>query len=109
MDYELAKQLRDAGFRHDWNMYDRLCKNSFPSLVLPTLEELIEACGPAFGGLFPPPGDYIERILKLVFPSRKSWAAASSDFKVTTYGLSASEAVARLWLVLHANTNRLTA
>jgi hypothetical protein len=40
MNYELAKQLKDAGFPHDWAEFGGNLVDGFS----PTLEELIEAC-----------------------------------------------------------------
>lgn len=56
MNYELTKKLRDAGFE-----YKKIGLNAYPSfdtptekVLIPTLSELIEACGDRFKGLFPP-------------------------------------------------------
>jgi hypothetical protein len=57
MNYELAKELKDAGFQHHWcyemqnNIESESCKN--PGWrCFPTLEELIEACGEKFENLW---------------------------------------------------------
>ena len=57
----------------------------------PTLEELIDACGPAFRALHSPQDMEIE-----------CWVAGSMN-KRFTEGNTSTEAVARLWLSLNKN------
>lgn len=89
MDYELAKQLKAAGFKHDWCNSDPVDKVwcGAPD-CLPTLEEFIEACGADFNSLK---------------KFHDGWVAAYGEFD--TYhnapGANPTEAVARLWLALH--------
>ena len=93
MNYELAKKLKDAGFpqKRHYDIVDFLSeplpdgtydKNDF--VAIPTLEELIEACGNAFTRLF-----HVE----------KRWGAGNKVFFMT--GDTSSEAVANLWLELN--------
>lgn len=57
MTYELAKELKDAGFPQDKRFpldehtIEDLKKRSFEEVHFPELSELIEACGEQFGGL----------------------------------------------------------
>lgn len=55
LSYELAKQLKDAGFKQDWSEWEdhdqELLKASWDMYgkgYSPTLEELIDACGTHF-------------------------------------------------------------
>ena len=94
MDNELAKELKQAGFPQTVH-YDgrgvadyletdangRICIVS-----VPTLEELIEACGTAFQS--------VERV------SHAPFLARGREILQTT-GQTPIEAVARLWLALH--------
>ena len=96
MNYELAKELKDAGFRQkDENCYNNRLSNP---VYAPTLSELIEACG--------------EKIA--VFQDGTMWTAGKIN-TITTNGLmffdaifsctvlasTPEEAVARLWLALN--------
>jgi hypothetical protein len=56
MDYELAKSLMDAGFPQIGKgsligSLDKLVWRSGDRVYVPTLEELIDACGENFGSL----------------------------------------------------------
>lgn len=99
MPYELAKQLKDAGFP---TMYQRAAPNGLredgcflidsANYKIPTLEELIDACGKSF--------------LKLEFNIGKWWAQSGElpDGRRGKYSEDAAtptEAVARLWLALN--------
>jgi hypothetical protein len=96
MDYELAKQLKDADFPFD--AWDTPCGSTYkPSYQAPnglrypspTLSELIEACG--------------ERIaFKLQWVGGK-WLA--DDRSKLGIGLTPEEAVARLWLALYGGVS----
>jgi hypothetical protein len=123
MHYELAKELKDAGFPQKYHYDEQGRRNDFcePEVVSnPTLEELIEACGEDFGNLsFQVPTKD---------PSASHWWSAKShglheiipeewsdEYKkerkdspehACLYGLgnTPAEAVARLLLALYANT-----
>lgn len=84
MDYELAKQLKDADFPYKTVFEDGELRK-YP----PTLEELIEACGTWFQSL-------------TYNKSQDNWTAryASMVIKEST-GKTPTEAVARLWLKLN--------
>jgi hypothetical protein len=102
MEYELAKQLKDAGFPQqvkegDWFyiaggkepcLITQLAYNYETDVKIPTLEELIEACG-----------DDISRLQRWA----KTWGAYSDTTELDGIGSTPTEAVARLWLALHAN------
>lgn len=107
MNYELAKQLKDAGFpdvieRHDrkqqWIQDDPESHEYifYPELA-PTLEELIEACG-----------DRFEELNRVGHGKKPKWSAVSYsceecgiDVMKMGRGSSPLEAVARLWLEIN--------
>lgn len=109
IDYKLAKELREAGFPQGWregmSYYDRNCvyvasgcseynHDLDVGWKIPTLEELIKACG--------------ERFYNLI-QSDDVWIAASVEeeekdkwiFSGSETGKTPIEAVARLWLALN--------
>jgi len=93
MNYELAKELKEAGFPQSNNPCTA-CFNAGPgnrcsNCGFPTLSELIEACGEDFWnlGIFRHDG-------------RFPWVASSVD-PLTGSGSTPEEAVARLWLALN--------
>ena len=87
MNYELAKQLKDVGFPQDIPT-DK--KASFiGSVKIPTLSELIEACGNDF--------KYLERLRE---PDEEGSFWAQSD-NIGVAGTTPEEAVASLWLALN--------
>lgn len=93
MTYELAKELKDAGFpqytgvdcRHTPPAIQTAGERVEESVYFPTLSELIEACGN-------------ERI-EMVRPVLGLWEVRTSEWK--TNGSTPEEAVARLWLALN--------
>jgi hypothetical protein len=97
MNYALAKELRDAQFppggKGNWTgPADDSVWRGADLVYLPTLSELIEACGEEFGQL--------ELIQSRNLGGR--WVAASSNGRVRSVpALTPDAAVARLWLVLH--------
>ena len=95
MNYELAKQLKEAGFPQP-DTLDVVCNDDYSKCAYaPTLSELIEACGDEFATL--------ERKLD-------GWWAAfhlhDGTLKIftPTSGKTPEEAVAKLYLALHENT-----
>lgn len=101
MNYELAKQLKDAGFPQREGRW--ICehndviilKGACESYYYPTLEELIEACGDEFHCLILTTTGGIDS-------NKKFWSAGYND-KVVDWqnGVTPSEAVAKLWLALN--------
>ena len=111
MEYETAKELKDNGFPHKGNgqyignvgniNHDAIKPGEVFGIAqedfcyIPTLEELIEACGYRFGSLTQSP--------------RKTWYVTTVEGKDNyTYELVRDiecsiplEAVARLWLALN--------
>lgn len=88
MDYELAKELKDAGFRQDLERKPIWVRDlDGTMLTLPTLSELIEACRGSF--------------FRLTYAD--GWEASSDSGGKWTYvgGLTPEEAVAYLWLALN--------
>jgi hypothetical protein len=99
IDYELGKQLREAGFRHDWNAYDKLCKNGYDFLGLPILEELIEACGEPLTVTTTPLEDASLHWLAVQDSAcLEGWENFACP---SEHGSTPAEAVARLWLALN--------
>ena len=101
MDYELARQLEEAGWfenwRHDHCGYKWIDKDGDifdhpqdDACMIPALSELIEACGDKFGALM----------------KRGSWWYAitrkdlDNRFGIGLIGKTPEETVARLWLEL---------
>jgi len=99
MKYELAKQLKDAGFdEHLKTSPERAygIVRHFPNVVFtPTLAELIEACMTYFRE---------GELLTITFNFLNSgvWQA-SLETRAFGHGPTPEEAVARLWLALHHN------
>jgi hypothetical protein len=108
MQYELAKKLKDAGFRQDfysaylkwdkddkeYNWEDPNCSviDKFFDLSVPDLSDLIEACGHYF--------------YQLTKEDDGSWTCASiNGYPKSGFGVTNSptpeEAVAKLWLALN--------
>lgn len=95
MNYELAKELEDAGFPQGgegrWTFPpNNLVTRARDRVYVPTLEELIEACGNSFK---------LERLDLYEKPS--SWKAET--FFDRGEGSTPVESVARLWLALNAS------
>src|SRR2546423_9101291 len=96
MDYTLAKGLEQAGFpqgsKGTWAYPpDAIVGRAKDRVYVPTLAELIEACGDRFSGL-----------TRDAHPSPWKWIAHGTDgATVDARGGTAEEAVARLWLGLN--------
>lgn len=108
MNYELAKELKDAGYPQDKGDY--LCKCGEPTLVTngqfgrctcgsiyynPTLSELIDACGE---------GEMTLQRIGVKWDAMLFRGSNSYSSGDDTYG-TPEDAVARLWLSLHNTTN----
>lgn len=96
MNYELAKQLKDAGFpqKQHYNS-DTGYRDDFrsPELVAyPTLSELIGACGDKFRGL--EVGDWLAEDKSVIW-------YAKSKLEIIVEGNTPEGAVANLWLELN--------
>jgi hypothetical protein len=89
MDYKLANELKDAGFSQngDGDYWGSDIDKTAP--YVPTLSELIEACGARFD------------CLRLSPNSGKWFAVGWRDGEVIENGSTPEAAVARLWLVLN--------
>lgn len=105
MNYELAKQLKDAGFPQITNNHDYYTNVGMifrmwstrplkgDEIFIPTLSELIKACGDEFISLD-----------KLVHEEKNNWKARGKITKsklVHIAGSTPEEAVAKLWLELN--------
>jgi hypothetical protein len=95
--YELAKQLKDAGFpQHEDHMVCEVhdCFYGIPHEghpCAPSLEELIEACG-----------DSLHSIEHWVEEGEGWTAFPMSSMQKCAEGATPTEAVARLWLALNS-------
>lgn len=94
MNYELAKQLKDAGFPFDPELGH--------AVISPSLSELIEACGDDI--CLSNVDGYVQGKL-----SKKTWIAIKSygirKPEDIEDGYTAEEAVAKLWLALNKPVN----
>ena len=94
--YELCKQLKEAGFKQSGNGgYTRdYSIDSQPLIYIPTLSELIEACGDDFTDLCRK--ENFETNSKLV------WVSDFMDYTGRMIeGSTPEESVAKLWLELN--------
>lgn len=107
MNYELAKQLKDVGF--SLTHMDEFCKAAGCWLKdgigrkenthVPTLIELIEACGPN-GFYLSSPDTELEPSLGEVVTKWRAFKLINGE-GTGRYGDTAEEAVACLWLALN--------
>lgn len=98
MDYKLAKQLKDAGYPQGYNSKYDTGSGGAPGsdIRIPTLSELILACGDGFR--------YLGRV-----PGAKSmeWFSSGWNTEDTShmiydgYGNTPEESIAGLWLALN--------
>jgi len=102
MDYKLAKELKDAGFPLKPH-FERGKDTADNEYELPTLSELIEACGDSLIIHGPGTSDINENYY---YPSMTLWTAfyQRGSNEVRTEGSTPEEAVARLWLALNKKT-----
>ena len=96
MDYELAKSLMEAGFPQmgrgsSIGSPDKLVWRISDRVYVPTLEELIDACGENFGSLDKQHG---------------GWLACANGGDRSCFAVTPAEAVARLWLTFKNNDRR---
>ena len=105
MNYDLAKKLKDAGFpqvfhyktAHEQDGYlDEDVNAKDHKVAIPTLSELIEACGKDFGNL----------ALKNWNPEGNNQWIAEPNYYISMdiaegAGFTPEEAVGRLWLLLN--------
>lgn len=120
MNYELAKKLKDAGFPQkrpqelcpcnkpkQMDGMTSLCGHSYYQYVsVPTLEELIEACEEKFKRLVKKGGN--KRRPTIIWHAQAQGESFDGLFgmmrtpDVHTSGSTPTEAVANLWLEIHA-------
>lgn len=91
MTYELAKKLKDAEFKQG-NVNGQECDEFIKGCYVPTLSDLIEACGDRFGTL--------ENKWMLGWECKEQFAFNTiSDIAII--GKTPEEAVAKLWLEIN--------
>lgn len=95
MNYELAKQLKDARFPYseDWYMND----NGDGLFYKIGLSELIEACGDNFGSV----GRYVDMTGKYIWEAIQQDEIIDEEHAKFERGDTPEEAVAKLWLELN--------
>jgi len=108
IDYELAKQLKDAGFpfikctiAECWYSGDSLDTGD-GNYHYPTLSELIEACGDEFRTFYRITDNNRHLFTLGRLPEDARWCAESITNEWFS-GSTPEEAVARLWLALNKN------
>jgi hypothetical protein len=94
MNYELAKRLRDAGFPQSGNgrwigPQDKIVWRSGDRVYVPTLEELIEACGDKF---------FVLNATKTRGQPNTWYAAITDPNAIEATAATPAEAVAKVWL-----------
>lgn len=96
MNYELAKELKDAGFPFEWcdinHTHTDICSPS----DTPSLSELIVACGDRFYSL-----NLCSTGKEGGNPAPMEWVAHTMPMSAGGHGETPEEAVARLWLALN--------
>lgn len=95
MDYKLAKRLKKAGFPQGRGEYAYDPDNERDNAYLPTLDELIEACGDEFSALHQNFGGAVEGDWQAL-----AWVREGEDEPREGVGEFRVEAVAELWLKL---------
>lgn len=92
MNYEFAKELKAAGWPHHTDRCSNICQNEH----IPTLSELIEACGDGFNGLDREEMYNDGNLVNVRWMARPTQKGAE-----VVYAPTPEEAVARLWLALN--------
>jgi len=96
INYQLAKQLKDAGYSQEMGegvMVSPVIFDKKKCVYKPTLSELIDACGEEFVALIAP--TVIE----------KRWSAVRL-LRTDLFGKTPEEAVAKLWIKLNEQKPR---
>jgi len=113
MNYELAKELKEAGFPQDTHFgYDPEghvgCLgdgiNKMPLIICaPNLSELIEACGGSIQNYDDESQQLncLKRVYASDFSGRIVWEASTGTYRNASEGNTPDEAVAKLWLTLN--------
>jgi len=89
MDYKLCKSLKDAGFPQKTGgvYFHEGGYSTKPKISVPTLEELIEACGVGVS----------------LFQHGNKWFSSLEPQGTAAEGSTPTEAVANLWLALNTS------
>lgn len=116
ISFELATKLKDAGFPQNGVMGDwvYVWEDEDPVLLedserqnenmifIPSLEELIEACGISFVALVNDFNGQVEAVIRVNIDSNKIWHCWSNQPKRgDSFGATPEVAVANLYLFLH--------
>jgi hypothetical protein len=100
MDYELAKQLRDAGFLQAgtgrWiGPPDKVFWRSGDRVYVATFEELLEACRKD-----------VESLTQEFSLAGDEWVASAFGRSKSARGDTPADAMARLWLAVHGDAGQ---
>lgn len=106
MNYELAKKLKDAGFPQPDECVKITDGISGEYCRLPTISELIEACGEDFGALLKEDNEYLAYEYCSICFEPEDWGAdilvgRSHSRNLNACGSTPEEAIANLWLELN--------
>jgi hypothetical protein len=101
MNYELARQLKDAGFPQGgkgiWALPpDSIVAHYSDRVYVPSLEELIAAC----------PRTTNNGLFSISYVTQEYWVAGFEKYGLLVpecWGSTPAEAVARLWLILNSS------
>jgi len=89
MNYKLAKQLKDAGFPKKYCKNFYATNNKGEEVLIPSLSELIEACGDRFFWL-----------TKVIIKEGIFWQVGALNGNLGGIEKTPEEAVAKFWLKL---------
>lgn len=103
MDYEIVKKLKDAGYIQNGRDGLRYFSGVDEPIYVPSLSELIEACGDKFESLTRVEWEEAEDTLHwTAYPTEESYKGdCMIDCCGYTAGDTPEEAVAKLWLELN--------
>jgi hypothetical protein len=111
MNYQIVKELKEAGFPHDWSQFDdhdqELLQKTWDMYgkgYSPTLSKLINVLGQRFYSL--------EQISPNMWRAQSFAIDEHTDDRTRwigarTHGVSPEIAAARLWLAVYANTGAI--
>ena len=105
IDYKLAKQLKEAGFIFKQKVWE---VDDFPpeSYKLPTLSELIEACGDEFAELAHPTKDWFAESKTNELKDVCKTCGVRTVEPIMQHGKAPEVAVAKLWLKLNERNRK---
>lgn len=104
MNYALVKELKEAGFPQGgdgaWDGGSGIIATQESMVYVPTIEELIEACGEGFYELHKNHYTGVKHTATLYEFKEPFYCTGGKDGERYSEGSTPTEAVARLWLSL---------